>query len=98
MEAGKHVVCEKPLTVNAREAQELILLAREQELFLMEAMWTRFLPSTRRALELVQCGGIGTVRWVQADLGFRGHVDPGNRLLDPAAGGGRPAGSRPFIR
>ena len=86
--AGKHVVCEKPLTVNAREAQELVGLAREQELFLMEAMWTRFLPSTRRALEVVRAGGIGTVRWVQADLGFAATYDPRDRLWDPAAGGG----------
>ena len=88
LEAGKHVLCEKPLTVNAREARDLASLAGEQKLFLMEAVWTRFLPATRRALELVQGGGIGTVRWVQADLGFAATYDPGNRLFDPAAGGG----------
>jgi predicted dehydrogenase len=86
--AGKHVLCEKPLTVNAREAQELASLAQERKLFLMEAVWTRFLPSTRRALEVVRGGGIGTVRWLQADLGFAASYDPDDRLWDPAAGGG----------
>jgi predicted dehydrogenase len=86
--AGKHVLCEKPLTVNAREAREIAGLARKQKLFLMEAVWTRFLPSTRRALEVVRSGGIGTVRCVQADLGFAVTYDPGDRLWDPAAGGG----------
>jgi len=88
LQAGKHVLCEKPLTVNAREAQELTSLAGERKLFLMEAVWTRFLPATRRALELVRGGDIGKVRWVQADLGFAATYDPSNRLFDPAAGGG----------
>lgn len=88
LEAGKHVLCEKPLTVNAREAQELVSLAGERKVFLMEAVWTRFLPATRRALELIRDGEIGAVRWVQADLGFAATYDPGDRLWDPAAGGG----------
>ncbi|MCU1516253.1 MAG: Gfo/Idh/MocA family oxidoreductase [Pseudarthrobacter sp.] len=88
LQAGKHVLCEKPLTINAREAQELASLAGERKLFLMEAVWTRFLPATRRALELVRSGAIGTVRWVQADLGFAATYDPNDRLFDPAAGGG----------
>jgi predicted dehydrogenase len=54
----------------------------------MEAVWTRFLPATRRALELAGSGAIGTVRWVQADLGFPAVYDPADRLWDPAAGGG----------
>jgi predicted dehydrogenase len=88
LRAGKHVLCEKPLAVNAREAREIASLARAQKLFLMEALWTRFLPSTRRALEVVRTGKIGTVRWVQADLGFAATYDPDDRLWDPAAGGG----------
>ena len=88
LEAGKHVLCEKPLTINAREAQELAALAGMRNLFLMEAVWTRFLPATRRALELVRSGGIGTVRWLQTDLGFAATYDPRDRLFDPAAGGG----------
>jgi predicted dehydrogenase len=88
LEAGKHVLCEKPLTVNAREAKSLASLAGRRRLFLMEAVWTRFLPATRRALELIRSGEIGTVRWVQADLGFAATYDPSDRLWDPAAGGG----------
>lgn len=70
LEAGKHVLCEKPLSINAREAAELVRLAREKSLFLMEAVWTRFLPSVQRAAEIVASGELGEVRWVQADLGF----------------------------
>ena len=88
LEAGKHVLCEKPFTINASEARELVQLAGERSLFLMEAVWTRFLPATRRALEFIRSGGIGTVRWVQADLGFPAAYDPADRLWDPAAGGG----------
>ena len=88
LDAGKHVLCEKPFTINASEARELVQLAGERNLFLMEAVWTRFLPATRRALELIRGGRIGTVRWVQADLGFPAAYDPADRLWDPAAGGG----------
>ncbi len=88
LEAGKHVLCEKPLTLNARDAQELVELARARGLFLMEAVWTRFLPSFRRALEVVASGEIGTVRWIQADLGSPVPFEPTSRLWDPAAGGG----------
>lgn len=88
LKSGKHVLCEKPLTINAREAQELVRLAGDGGLFLMEAVWTRFLPATQRALELIRSGAIGDVRWVQADLGFAATYDPADRLWDPAAGGG----------
>jgi predicted dehydrogenase len=88
LDAGKHVLCEKPLTINAREARELVRMAGERGLFLMEAVWTRFLPATRRVLELIDGGQIGVVRWVQADLGFPAAYDPADRLWDPAAGGG----------
>ncbi|WP_026532583.1 Gfo/Idh/MocA family protein [Arthrobacter sp. H41] len=88
LEAGKSVLCEKPLTMNAREAHHLVECARSKGLFLMEAVWTRFLPSFRRALEVVESGEIGTVRWIQADLGFPAPYDPASRLWDPAAGGG----------
>ena len=88
LEAGKHVLCEKPLTMNAREAGELRELARARGLFLMEAVWTRFLPSFGRALDIVRSGEIGRVRWLQADLGAPVPYDPGSRLWDPAASGG----------
>lgn len=88
LEHGKHVLCEKPLTVNAAEAAELMSLARERNLFLMEALWTRFLPSANRAWDILASGELGRPAWVQADLGFRAPADPGARIWDPAAGGG----------
>jgi predicted dehydrogenase len=86
--AGKHVLCEKALTVNAREAAELIALARAKGLFLMEAMWSRFLPSMQRAFEIAASGEIGEVKWVAADLGFPAPYSPTSRLWAPKDGGG----------
>ncbi|MDX2290776.1 MULTISPECIES: Gfo/Idh/MocA family protein [Streptomyces] len=88
LEAGKAVLCEKALTLNAREAEELVALARERGLFLMEAMWMYCNPLIRRIAELVRDGAIGEVRTVQADFGLVGPADPGHRLRDPAVGGG----------
>ncbi|MFB6835945.1 Gfo/Idh/MocA family protein [Streptomyces sp. NPDC056361] len=88
LEAGKAVLCEKALTLNAREAAELVALARERGLFLMEAMWMYCNPLIRRLVELVRDGAIGEVRTVQADFGLAGPFDAGHRLRDPAVGGG----------
>ncbi|MFE0647526.1 Gfo/Idh/MocA family protein [Streptomyces sp. NPDC059534] len=88
LEAGKAVLCEKALTLNAREAQELVTLARDRGLFLMEAMWMYCNPLVRRLAELVRDGAIGEVRTVQADFGLEGPFDAGHRLRDPAVGGG----------
>jgi predicted dehydrogenase len=59
---GKHVLCEKPFTVNAPEAKSLIQLAKEKNLFLMEAMWTRFLPVAEYISSLVKGGSLGDIR------------------------------------
>jgi len=88
LEAGKHVLCEKPLTLNSREAQHLVSVAREKGLFLMEAVWSRFLPSVQRAAEIVASGELGEVRWMQADLGFPAPYDPESRLWKHEEGGG----------
>ncbi|MFE0338200.1 Gfo/Idh/MocA family protein, partial [Streptomyces sp. NPDC058955] len=88
LEAGKAVLCEKAFTLNAREAEELVALARDRGLFLMEAMWMYCNPLIRRLAELVRDGAIGEVRTVQADFGLVGPFDPGHRLRDPAVGGG----------
>ncbi|MEU0805472.1 Gfo/Idh/MocA family oxidoreductase [Streptomyces sp. NPDC005970] len=88
LEAGRAVLCEKPFTLNVREATELVGLARERGRFLMEAMWTYCDPVVRRMVELVRDGAIGEVRAVQADFGLAGPFDPGHRLRDPAQGGG----------
>ncbi|WP_369131257.1 Gfo/Idh/MocA family protein [Modestobacter roseus] len=86
--AGKHVLCEKPLTINAREAREVAELARDRGLFLMEAVWTRFLPAFQRAMAIAASGEIGTVQWVAAEVGFPAPADPTARIWARADGGG----------
>ncbi|HNP73172.1 MAG TPA: Gfo/Idh/MocA family oxidoreductase [Kouleothrix sp.] len=88
LSAGKAVLCEKPFAINAGEAAEMIASARARGVFLMEAMWTRFLPHMVRLRELLAAGVIGEVRMLQADFGFRTGFDPRGRLFDPALGGG----------
>jgi predicted dehydrogenase len=88
LEAGRAVLCEKPFTLNVREAQELVALARGRGLFLMEAMWMYCGPVVRRLVELVRDGAVGEIRAVHADFGLVGPADPGHRLRDPAVGGG----------
>ena len=85
---GKAVLCEKPFTVNAREAEEVVALARAKDLFVMEAMWSRFFPAMAHVRKLIADGAIGEVRMLQADFGFRAGVDPNSRLFNPAQAGG----------
>ncbi len=82
------MLCEKPFTLSVQDARELVDLARERGLFLMEAMWTRFNPLVRRIRELVAGGAIGDVRAVHAHFGFTAAYDPEHRLWNPALGGG----------
>jgi predicted dehydrogenase len=86
--AGKHVLCEKAFTLTLEDAQDLVGLARDRGLFLMEAMWTRFNPLIRRLKTLVAEGAIGELRAVHADFGFTAGYDPEHRLWNPALGGG----------
>ena len=88
LNAGKHVLCEKAFTINAREAADLVAVAREKNLFLMEAVWSRFLPSMQRAFEIAGSGELGTVQWVTADLGFPAPYSPTARLWAVKDGGG----------
>jgi len=88
LKAGKSVLCEKPLTINSREAHEVVGCARQRGLFLMEAMWTRFFPAMCKLREVLARGVIGEVRMLKADFGFRTGWDPGGRLLNPKLGGG----------
>ncbi|WP_317443031.1 Gfo/Idh/MocA family oxidoreductase [Streptomyces collinus] len=86
--AGRNVLCEKAFTLNLREAEELVALAKEHDRFLMEAMWMYCNPLVRRLTALVRDGAIGEVRSVQADFGLAGPFPPAHRLRDPALGGG----------
>ncbi|MET4589934.1 Gfo/Idh/MocA family oxidoreductase [Arthrobacter sp. 754] len=88
LKAGKHVLCEKAFTINAREASELVAAARERNLFLMEAVWSRFLPGMQRVFEIAASGELGEVHWVMADLGFPAPYSPTSRLWARKDGGG----------
>lgn len=86
---GKPVLCEKPLTLNRHDAEALFALAKEKGLFLMEGMWTRFLPGTRQAFEWLQNGEIGQLKLM--DLAFCYGVEAETapeRLVNPAYAGG----------
>ena len=85
---GKGVLCEKPLTVNAREAEKLIEHARSKKVFLMEAFWTRFLPSTRKLTELLDRNVIGDVKMIKADFGYNFPFDAESRVYNPVLAGG----------
>jgi predicted dehydrogenase len=88
LNAGKGVLCEKPFTMNRLEAEELVALARAKKLFLMEAMWTRFMPALAEVRRIVASGEIGPVHQVNAELGFKSEAGPEHRLFNLALGGG----------
>jgi predicted dehydrogenase len=82
--AGKAVLCEKPLVTDARTAHELIQLSRQQNTFLMEAVWTRFLPIYSVVRDWLQSNKIGAVKSMQSSFCFNAPRDPTTRLFDPA--------------
>ncbi len=88
LQAGKHVVCEKPMGLNRRQVAEMIDTARQANKFLMEAMWMWFNPATARAKALIDAGEIGEPRLLLADFGFAAPQTAHSRLFDPALGGG----------
>ena len=88
LERGKHVLCEKPFAINAAQTRDMIAAARANNRFLMDAVWTRFLPVMVKTRALIASGALGEIRMVQADFGFRANVNPEGRLFDPALGGG----------
>ncbi len=88
LKAGKAVLCEKPFTLNAKDSRQLVSLAREKQLFLMEAMWTRYLPAMVKVKEWLAKGLIGDVQCVKADFGAMGKWDPSGRLFNLELGGG----------
>ncbi|GAA5142842.1 Gfo/Idh/MocA family oxidoreductase [Nocardioides marinquilinus] len=85
-EAGKHVLCEKPLAVSVADAEQMVALARQHDRFLMEAMWTACHPVVHAVADGLRSGRYGTPRHLHAELGFRVDADPSDRLLDPALG------------
>ncbi|WP_411115450.1 Gfo/Idh/MocA family protein [Streptomyces sp. 029-5] len=88
IEAGRHVLVEKAFTRNAHEAERLIEAARERGVFLMEAMWTRFLPHIDVVRQVLDSGLLGEVQTVIADHGLPAKPDPAHRLFAPELAGG----------
>ncbi|MGZ4649351.1 MAG: Gfo/Idh/MocA family protein [Kineosporiaceae bacterium] len=85
---GKHLLVEKPFTMNAAEARQVVAAAREKGVFCLEAMWTRFLPHTIEIRRLLADGALGEVRTVVVDHGQIFAPDPSHRLFAPELGGG----------
>lgn len=88
LDAGKHVLCEKPLTINATESAECIAVARSNHRFLMEAVWMRFFPAIKQLKRMITEKVIGDVHLLQADFCLHVPFDPTHRLYDPELGGG----------
>ena len=88
METGKAVLCEKPVTVNAQEFGKMTAAAADSGCYLMEGMWTWFLPAFIKAKEWVDAGRIGELRHIKADFGYPVRYDPDSRLYNPDLAGG----------
>ena len=87
--AGKHVLCEKPFTINPQQCLDLIALAEKSDVFMMEAMWTYFLPAIHKAQQWVKQGRIGKLRQIKADFGYpQLPFDPKRREYDADLAGG----------
>jgi predicted dehydrogenase len=86
--AKKPVLCEKPMVTDAREAEALVTLARARNTFLMEAVWTRFLPLYDQIAQWLRDNEIGAIRSMQSSFCFAAPFDPTSRLFDPAQAGG----------
>jgi predicted dehydrogenase len=86
--AGKAVLCEKPFALNATQANEMVEAARSAGVFVMEAMWMRFIPAIVDLRDLVMRGELGELRAVTADFGFQANAGAGHRLVEPSLGGG----------
>ena len=71
LDKGKAVLCEKPFAMNEKEVLRMILKARERNVFLMEALWTRFIPAIKKALELIEPGAIGDIVHIKSDFGYK---------------------------
>jgi predicted dehydrogenase len=96
LNAGKHVVCEKPLTLTPAECRDVYALADAQGRLLVEATWTRWHPRHRRAAALIADGALGELQGVRASFTFSG-VPQDNYRLDPAQGGGALLDLGPYV-
>jgi len=88
LQAGKAVLCEKPMAVNSAQAAQVLSAAKQNNVFYMEAVWSRFLPVFDKVREWLDSGAIGEVKHIQANFGFRFPDDPKSRLYDANLAGG----------
>lgn len=88
LEAGRAVLCEKPLTASLAETERLAACAQSAGVFLMEGMWMRFNPLVQQLAGLARTGELGDIRSLTASFGFPAAYDPAGRLWDPSLGGG----------
>lgn len=89
MNHGKHVLCEKPVAINASQANEMVSISNEKKVFFMEAFWTRFNPSIIKIQELISQGVIGKLRYINAEFTFyKLDDDPNARSLNVDLAGG----------
>lgn len=88
MRAGKAVLCEKPLAMNAEEVQEMISEARKNDVFFMEGMWTRFFPVIEEVKTLIRNDAIGKILSIESAFGYSAPFDPDSRIFNRALGGG----------
>jgi len=89
LQAGKHVLCEKPMSTSFKDSFDMVEMAKSSGNFLMEAIWTRYLPGYQKAIELIKDDVIGEVFQINAQFGFRMNPDePKERLINPALAAG----------
>ncbi|AQQ71995.1 1,5-anhydro-D-fructose reductase [Limihaloglobus sulfuriphilus] len=88
IEAGKHVLCEKPISINSKQATRMADAARQAGVFLMEGMWTRFIPAVEQLQDWLSDGIPGGIHLFTADFGVQFNVDDGHRIFNSELGGG----------
>lgn len=88
LDAGKAVLCEKPFSMNTFQSEEMYTIARSKNLFVMEAMWTRFFPAIKECLKIVKSGQIGKIIKIESSFGYHSVFDPDSRIFNPELGGG----------
>jgi dihydrodiol dehydrogenase / D-xylose 1-dehydrogenase (NADP) len=88
IEAKKHILCEKPFSYNYKTSKEVLNLAKENNVFIMEALWTLFLPAVNQAKQWIEENKIGKVKLITANFGFKSEEDINSRLYNPGLAGG----------
>lgn len=88
LENGKSVLCEKPMGMNSDQVNRMVEEARSRNLFLMEGIWTRFIPATEKLLELIHNNHIGDIISIRADFGFKADFEPEGRIFKKELGAG----------